>query len=84
MADGELRLTLDDEEMRRVQAAADAAGLPVEVYARRALVGGLRADRWAESRRRIAEYQRTGESITIEEALAHFDRELDARRAKLR
>jgi hypothetical protein len=48
------------------------------------LVGGLPADRWAESRRRIAEYQRTGESITIEEALAHFDRELDARRAKLR
>ena len=75
MADGELRLMLDESDLARLRSAAAAAGLPLETYARRVLVGG---DRWAEARRRIAEYRLTGEAISVEEALAHFDQELDA------
>jgi predicted transcriptional regulator len=77
MADGELTLKLDDETARRLQAAADAAGRPVADYAAGLIANGLE-DRWAESLRRLAEYDRTGESISVEEALAHFDDEVRA------
>jgi hypothetical protein len=79
MADGELRLTLDDDKLRRLKAAAEAAGLPIEAYALNILVVGLEEDRWAESRRRLAEYDRTGISFSVEEGLAAFDAAVEAR-----
>jgi len=81
MADGELTLKLDDETARRLQAAADAAGRSVGDYAAGLISEGLTDTSWTESLRRLDEYDRTGESITVEEALAHFDSELEERLA---
>jgi len=84
MADGELTLKLDDETARRLQAAADAAGRPVGDYAAGLIAEALPDLSWRESLRRLDEYDRTGESITVEEALAHFDSELAERLAARR
>lgn len=84
MADGELTLKLDDDTARRLQAAADAAGRPVGDYAAALIAEGLPDTGWSESLRRLEEYDRTGEHITVEEALAHFDNELEARLAARR
>ncbi len=81
MADGELTLKLDDETARHLKAAADAAGRPIGDYVVELIEDRLKEDRWAESRRRLAEYDRTGESISVEEMLEHFDESLAARLA---
>ena len=72
MADGELTLKLDDDTIRRLQAAADDAGLPISGYAADLLSGALHAESWAEDLRRAAEYDRTGESLSVEEWAAAF------------
>ena len=84
MADGELTLKLDEETQRRLAALADLAGVSVEAYALEIIADGLEPDGLAVSRRRLAEYDRTGAFITVEEAMAHFDRELEARLAERR
>ena len=84
MADGELRLTLDDETQRRLGEAAEAVGMSVEAYALGVLLDELDSDPLAISRARLAEYDRTGEFITVEEAMAHFDQELEAALARKR
>jgi hypothetical protein len=38
-------------------------------------------DRWTVDRDRLAEYRRTGETISIEEAMAELDRLIAERRA---
>jgi len=73
MADGELILKLDDETARRLRDAADAAGRPVSDYAASLIADQLLEHGWAEALDRLAEYDRTGESISVEEALQHFD-----------
>lgn len=83
MADGDLTLKLDDETVERLRAAADAVGRTVQDYAAGLISEGLEVD-WAEDLARIAEYDRTGESISVEEALDHFDRELEKRLAERR
>ena len=83
MADGELILKLDDDTARRLQAAADAAGRSVADYAANLISESL-DDGWSESRRRLEEFDRTGESLSVQEALEHFDRTLQDRRATLR
>jgi hypothetical protein len=80
MADGELTLKLDDDTARRLKAAADAAGQAVEDYAQALIVDRL-DDRWSESVRRLEEYDRTGESLSVQEALEHFDNTLQDRLA---
>lgn len=83
MADGELTLKLDDETARRLQEAADAAGRPVADYAAGLISEGLEDDAdWAESLRRLEEYDRTGESVPLEEAMAVFHDELEKRLAE--
>jgi hypothetical protein len=72
MADGELTLKLDDETARRLQAAADAAGLPVDSYAAELLSGVLTPEDWTEDFERAAEYDRTGESLSVQEWAAAF------------
>ena len=84
MADGELRLRLDDETERRLAEAADEAGVSVEAYVLAMIAGDLGHDPLAVSRARLAEYDRTGESISVEEAMAHFDREIEAVLARKR
>lgn len=83
MADGELTLKLDDDTARRLEAAAAAAGRSVDDYARTLISEGL-DDRWSESIRRLEEYDRTGESLSVQEALEHFDNTLQDRRASPR
>ena len=84
MADGEhtLSVTLDDDELSRLIVAATLAGVPLETRARELLLESLGDDHASVSRRRLAEYDRTGNSLSVAEALAHFDQELHARTAK--
>ena len=84
MADGELRLMLDDETRQRLVSAAAAAGMSPETYALGVLTDELGADALSISRARLAEYRRSGESISIDEAMAFFDQELEAALARKR
>jgi predicted transcriptional regulator len=77
MADGELTLKLDDETARRLQAAADAAGVPVGDYAADLIAGSLGED-WTEALARLEEYDRTGEYVSLETALLHFRTEVES------
>jgi predicted transcriptional regulator len=65
MADG-FDIHLDEDQTRRLKAAAEASGLEPSVFALQALEQAIEDD-WAEDFRRIAEYERTGESIGAEE-----------------
>jgi hypothetical protein len=71
MADGELKLSIDEALAERLRAAADAAGESVQDYA----INALRAaadDDWAEDYARVAEYEATGRSIPADQAMAEF------------
>jgi hypothetical protein len=78
MADGSLKLELNEALGERLKAAAEAAGRPVDDYAAQLISQGL-DDRWSEAVARLAEYDRTGESIPLEDALARFDTALSER-----
>jgi hypothetical protein len=78
MADGGLKFELDEALSARVRAAADAVGRPVEDFATNLIAYGLDDD-WAESYARFAEYERTGESVDVEVALAAFHERLAER-----
>jgi len=76
-------LRLDDETVRRLKAAADAAGQPIEEYAATVIIEGLVADDdWAEDVRIAGECERSGVSSSVEEAMAHFETELMKQVAK--
>ncbi len=80
MADGELTLKLDDDTVRRLKAAADAAGRSVDEHARALISDGLGAeDDFAEDLRIAEEYDRTGVSYSVDESVAHFRQALLAR-----
>lgn len=81
MADGSLTLTLDDETARRLQAAAEAAGLPVADYAVDLISEGLGGSDWSEALGRLEAYHRTGDSVPLDTALETFDRALQDRLA---
>jgi predicted transcriptional regulator len=72
MADGELTLKLDDETARRLKDAADAAGQSVGDYAGGLIRHSLEDDDWAEDVRIAEEYDRTGVSYSVEQAMSHF------------
>ena len=82
MADGELTLKLDDATVRRLQAAADAVGQPIDSYAADVLAGAVSGEDWAEDYRRAAEYDRTGKYVSLEEALTEFRDAVDERLSK--
>lgn len=46
-----------------------------------AVFGAPVRDRWTIARERLAEYRRTGETISMEEAMAELDRLIAERRA---
>lgn len=83
MADGEITLRLDDATAARLRAAADAAGQAVEAYAA-GIVAHAVDDEYAEAHRRLAEYDRMGESCSLEESMAAFDAAIDDYFAKPR
>ncbi len=82
MADGELTLRLDDETARRLKVAADAAGQAVGDYVKGLIATQLEDDRWAESRRRLDEYDRTGESYDAAGVMEEFQERIAARIAR--
>ncbi|MBA4001461.1 hypothetical protein [Brevundimonas sp.] len=77
MADG-FDIQLNEDQARRLKAAAEASGVDPETYFMQALE---RAMDDGEEARRWAEYQRTGETIPVEEALATFSRVLSEKLA---
>ena len=85
MADGELTLKLDDETARRLKEAAKAAGRPLSEYVSDLIADHLAADDdWAEDVRIAEESERTGDWVTLEEALGKFRDDLEARLAAKR
>ena len=70
MADG-FQIEIDAEMAERLKAAAQAAGVEPATYALEVLGSALDSD-WTESLKRLEEYDRTGESISLEEALKEF------------
>lgn len=81
MADGELTLKLDDDTVRRLQEAADAAGVPIGDYAADVLSEAVAED-WAEDFRRVADYKRTGNSLSVQEWAEEFRGALEDEIAK--
>ena len=77
MADG-FDIHLNEDQARRLRAAAAASGVDPATYVQQALD---RAMDDGEEARRWAEYQRTGETIPAEEALANFRRVLNEKLA---
>lgn len=80
MADGELTVKLDDETTRRLKEAAEAAGRPLSDYVTDLITDHLATeeDDWAEDVRIAEESERTGDSFSVEEAMAHFRSALHA------
>ena len=92
MADG-FDIHLNEEQARRLKAAAETAGMEPAAYALDVLeqamdasqVFALReeAARWtAEDEARWAEYERTGETVPLEDALRDFHANLAQRLAE--
>ncbi|HEX4195934.1 MAG TPA: hypothetical protein VHZ26_00690 [Caulobacteraceae bacterium] len=71
MDDGALRLELDVTLSKRLKVAAREAGRSVDDYAAQLIAQGL-DDRWSETQRRLEDYDRTGEYVPADEALARF------------
>jgi hypothetical protein len=84
MADGELRLKLDDETQRQLAEHAAALGVTVETYVLDMIAEDMELDPIAVSIARLEEYDRTGAFMTVDQAMAHFDRELEAARTRRR
>ena len=68
MADGKLTLKLDDDTVRRLRAAADAAGVTMDRIAADLIADGLDHD-WSQALASLAEYDRTGVSYSLDEAM---------------
>ena len=92
MADG-FDIHLNEDQARRLKAAADAAGVEPTAYALKALEGVIGdislagvseySAAWvAEDAERWAEYERTGETIPLEDALQDFHANLARRLAE--
>lgn len=65
MADG-FDIHLNEDQARRLRAAAEASGVDPATYAVQMLDKALEDD-WAEDMRRVEAYERTGESISSDE-----------------
>ena len=78
MADDGMKIDLDDALRRRLNAAAAAAGSPPEVMAAELIRQALDPS-WDEDFARIAEYDRTGEFISVEQFVTELREAVDAR-----
>jgi hypothetical protein len=83
MADGEVTIKLDDASITALDAKAKAAGLTPDDYARQVVQEALGTiDHWAIARARAAEFDRTGEGMTVDEAFDRLEAMVAERRAK--
>jgi len=74
MADG-FDIRIEGEQAARLRSAAEAAGVDVADYTLGLIDQGISG--FAEDDRRWAEYLRTGETVSVEEAFAAFDAEIE-------
>lgn len=94
MADPTLTVEFDAPTLARLQAVAAEAGLSVEAYVVQTVTAALSASGvaeavaafdsphdWTEANRRLAEYDRTGVLIPLEDFLRDFRADLEARLA---
>jgi len=81
MADGGLKLELDEALSERLRAAAAAADRSIGDFAAQLISRGL-DDQWSEAISRLAEYDRTGEYVDADEALSAFRSAISARLRK--
>ncbi|MDP1912477.1 hypothetical protein [Brevundimonas sp.] len=97
MAGRPLTIELDPPTLARLEAAATAAGLSVEHYVVEIIAAALSSPGvaegvamfegphdWTEANCRLEEYDRTGVSIPLEDALKTFDDALEAALARKR
>ncbi len=73
MADGGLKLELDEALSLRLKQAAEAHGRSVDDYAAELIADGL-DENWAEAYERFADYERTGEYLDAGPHLDSFRR----------
>lgn len=79
MADG-FDIHLNEDQAQRLKAIAEASGVDPAAYALQVLEQAMDQD-WTEDERRFAEYERTGESISVEEFMEGLH---DAVRARVK
>ena len=75
MADG-FHIEIDAELAEQLKGVAEAAGVDPHAYALDVLKSALAAD-WAEDIRRLEEYDRTGESVPLEQGIAEFRKAIE-------
>ena len=80
MADDSFKVDIDDALAERVRQFAVAAGTPVEVVVRLAVLDYL--DDWTESLARLTDYDRTGARIDAMSALSRFEAAVATRGAR--
>lgn len=81
MADGSVTLNLDDATLALLESVARDFGMSLGDYAETVLSHALSNWDVAEDLRRLAEYDRTGESISAEATLDNFEAKVRARLA---
>ena len=79
MADG-LNIHLDAKRAERLREIADASGRDPADYLFAVLDQAIEHD-WSEDERRFAEYERTGDSISLEEFMGGLRDAVSRRRA---
>lgn len=79
MADGELRLNLDDETVRRLQIAARASGRSVDGFVADLISDRLDVDRFSEALVALEEFDRSGVSYDAATELEAFRARVAAR-----
>lgn len=82
MADG-FDIHIDQAQAERLKALAEIAGARPEDFARAIIERALEAD-WAEDYARLAEYERTGEAVDLEDWLTGLRSMVEARVAEPR
>jgi len=79
MAEG-FDIRIEGDQAERLRSAADAAGVDVADYTLGLINQSMSSD-FAEDDRRWAEYLRTGETVSVDEAFAAFDAAVGRARA---
>lgn len=80
MADG-FDIHLNGQQAERLRAKASDAGMDAGDYARSLLAAALDGD-WAEDQRRFAEYDRTGEAISLDKFMGELRAAVARRRGE--
>ncbi len=81
MADGGLKIDVDDVLAERLRVVAEAAGESVQDFALQALRAAADED-WAEDYARVAKYEATGQAIPAAEFIADFRAAVEKRFAR--